>query len=146
MSVITAPPKYEAQASSNAPVIVTFASNAASTPIFTISKSLSFLPIAVVVARATAFAATLLLLSPRAMGMFDLVFTWAPKFFSKLKCCRTLETVFSIKRVFSFGSEVMSALIMPDSLVNFTSALVHKSTPKAAPLPKAIALMIVAAP
>jgi hypothetical protein len=48
--------------------------------------------------------------------------------------------------VFSVGSEVISPLIMLGSFVSWTSALVHKSTPKAAPSPVAIALIIVAAP
>ena len=68
LSVITVPPKYEAQASSKAPVMVTFASKAASTPNLTSSKSSSVLPNAVVAARAVAFAAALLLLSPFATG------------------------------------------------------------------------------
>jgi len=104
------------------------------------------LPSAVVVASAVAFAAALLLLSPFAMGMFEVVFTFTPKLFSKLKSCRTLAAVYSISSTLSVGSEAISVIITPGSSVNLTSALVHKSTPNAAPFPSAIAFTIVAAP
>ena len=104
------PPKYEAQASSRAPVIVTFASKAASTPRFIISKSSSVSRKAAMDARAIAFAAALLLLSPLAAGMLDQVFIFAPKLLSKQNFCRTLDTVFSARTVLSFGSEVISVL------------------------------------
>ena len=46
----------------------------------------------------------------------------------------------------SAGSEEITPLATPESLVSLTSALVHKSTPKAAPSPVAIAFIMVAAP
>jgi hypothetical protein len=78
--------------------------------------------------------------------MLDQVFTFAPNRFSTLKCLKTRDTVLSIRTVLSAGSDVISPLITFGSSVNLTSAFVHKSTPKAAPLPKAIAFTIVAAP
>ena len=78
-----------------------------------ISKSSRVFPNAAVVAKAVAFAATLLLLSPLAMGMIEIVFIFTPKLFSKPNLRRTLVEVFSIRSVLSLGSETISALITP---------------------------------
>ncbi len=126
--------------------MVTFASIAPSTPSFTIFMSSNFLFKAATVAKAMAFPATLLLFNPLAIGMFDQVSTLAPNFPSRLKYSRTLSTVFSIRTESSVGSDIIVLSTIPGSSVSLTPAFVHKSTPMAAPLPVAMAFIIVAAP
>jgi hypothetical protein len=59
---------------------------------------------------------------------------------------RTLWTVFSAKTGFSEESDRIFVSTVPGSSVRVTLAFVHRSTPMAAPLPVAMAFIIVAAP